>query len=98
MEWEFHPEAEAEFIESAVHYESEVPGLGRRFSRAVKEALEIIAKNPEIGSPLDGELRSFVVAGFPYSIIYARYDDSLFVLAVAHGRRKPGYWRSRNFR
>lgn len=98
MEWVFHSEAEAEFIESAAHFESEVPGLGRRFGRAVKEVLEIVGEHPEIGSPLNGELRSFVVAGFPYSIIYAPYQGSLFVLAVAHGRRKPGYWRSRNFR
>ena len=98
MEWIFHSEAETEFIESAAHYESEAPGLGRRFGRAVKQVLEIIAENPEIGSLLDGELRSFVVAGFPYSIIYACYEDSLIVLAVAHGKRKPGYWRSRNFR
>jgi toxin ParE1/3/4 len=98
MEWVFHSEAEAEFIESAAHFEREVPGLGRRFGRAVKEALEIIVKHPEIGSRLNGELRSFVVAGFPYSIIYAPYQGSLFVLAVAHGRRKPGYWGSRSFR
>lgn len=28
MNYEFHPEAEGEFIEQAAHYESEVPGLG----------------------------------------------------------------------
>ena len=98
MEWIFHSEAEAEFIESSAYYENEIPGLGRRFGRAVKEALEIIAENPEIGLPLVSELRSFVIAGFPYSIIYAPYEGSLIVLAVAHGKRKPGYWRSRNFR
>jgi len=42
MKWEFHPEAEAEFIESAAYYEGEVPGLGRRFGRAVSEALELL--------------------------------------------------------
>lgn len=34
MNYEFHPEAEFEFIEAAAHYESEVPGLGERFARA----------------------------------------------------------------
>lgn len=93
--WDFHPEAEAEFIESAAYYESEVPGLGRRFGRAVGEALELLLENPEIGSPLDTELRSFVVGSFPHSIIYATYGNRLLVLAIAHGRRKPGYWKSR---
>ena len=95
MEWEFHPEAESEFIESAAYYEGEVPGLGHRFGRAVREALELLLANPEIGSPLNDELRSFVVGSFPYSIIYAPHGDLLFVLAVAHGSRKPGYWKSR---
>lgn len=95
MEWEFHPEAEVEFIESAAHYEGEVPGLGQRFGRAVREALELLLANPKIGSPLDPELRSFVVGSFPYSIIYASHGNLLFVLAVAHGNRKPGYWKSR---
>jgi plasmid stabilization system protein ParE len=98
MKWEFHPEAEAELIESAAYYEGEVPGLGRRFGRAVSEALELLSENPEIGSLVDSELRSFIVGSFPYSNIYAPYKDLLFVLAVAHARRKPGYWKSRHFR
>lgn len=98
MEWEFHPEAEVELIESAAYYEGEVPGLGRRFARAVTEALELLSENPEIGSDVGSELRSFVVGSFPYSIIYAPYKNLLFVLAVAHSSRKPGYWKSRHFR
>jgi toxin ParE1/3/4 len=72
-----------------------VPGLGHRFARAVKEVLELLLVNPEIGSPLDNGIRSFVVGSFPYSIIYAQQEHLLFVLAVAHGSRKPGYWKSR---
>lgn len=98
MEWQFHPEAEAEFIESAVHYEGEAPGLGHRFSREVKEALELLLENPELGAPLNDDLRCFVLGTFPYSIIYAPLGRLLLVLAVAHGRRKPGYWKSRPFR
>ena len=98
MKWEFHPEAESEFIESAAYYEGEVPGLGRRFGRTVSKILELLSENPGIGSLVDYELRSFAVGSFPYSIIYAPYKDLLFVLAIAHGRRKPGYWKSRHFR
>jgi len=47
MHWEFHPEAEVELIESAAYYESEVPGLGRRFWRAVSEALDVMMENPK---------------------------------------------------
>ncbi len=95
MEWQFHPEAEAEFIESAEYYEGEVPGLGLRFSRAVREALDLLLENPDIGSEQPYGFRSFVIGSFPYSIIYAAHENLLFVLAIAHGSRKPRYWKSR---
>lgn len=98
MEWQFHPEAEAEFIESAVRYEREIPGLGHRFSREVKESLELLLANPGLVSSLNEDLRCFVLGTFPYSIIYAPFERILMVLAVAHGRRKPGYWKSRSSR
>lgn len=98
MEWQFHPEAEAEFIESAAYYEDEVSGLGHRFGRAVWEALELLLTNPGVGSPLADELRSFALGSFPYSIIYVSHENLLFVLAVAHRSRKPEYWKSRRFR
>ncbi len=40
MRYEFHPEAEEEFIESAAYYEQAVPGLGERFASEVRSAIE----------------------------------------------------------
>ncbi len=97
MRWVFHPDAEIEFLESSLFYEQEIPGLGQRFSRHVKNALELLIENPELGTRLDEEIRSFVVGSFPFSIIYAMHEGCPFVLALAHTRRKPGYWRSRSF-
>jgi toxin ParE1/3/4 len=95
MNYEFHPEAEEELIEEAARYESEVPGLGARFGGEVNRAIELLLENSKIGSPLDGELRNFVLRRFPHSVIYTVIGDTLFIVAVAHGSRKPGYWRSR---
>jgi hypothetical protein len=33
---------------------------------------------------------------FPYLLIYKVKEDCIFILAVAHGKRKPGYWESRD--
>ena len=41
MRLEFHPEAELELIEAALHYELEVPGLGQRFEAAVRLATDL---------------------------------------------------------
>jgi plasmid stabilization system protein ParE len=96
MKYEFHPEAEQEFLEAAARYEDEVPGLGERFGTEVFRVVELLLANPELGSFIEGDLRHFVLRRFPYSVIYARTSGVLYVLAVAHGHRKPAYWKSRD--
>ncbi|MCC5869255.1 MAG: type II toxin-antitoxin system RelE/ParE family toxin [Gammaproteobacteria bacterium] len=98
MKHEFHPEAEQELLEEAERYESEVPGLGLRFGDEVHRVIELLLENPEAGSPLDPPLRYFVLRRFPHAIIYAvlKDVDALLIVAVAHGSRKPGYWRDRS--
>ena len=95
MRYEFHPEAEAEFIEAAAYYEQDVPGLGERFAREVRRAIERLLEYPELGPPIDADLRRLMLIRFPYSLIYSFTSDLLRVVAVAHARRRPGYWRSR---
>ena len=98
MNFEFHPEAEDEFIEQAARYDSEVVGLGARFGDEVYRVIELLLENPRIGAPVDENLYHFVLRGFPHSVVYAVVADTLFIVAVAHGSRKPGYWRSRTGR
>jgi plasmid stabilization system protein ParE len=95
MRYEFHPEAEREFTEEAAYYESEMPGLGGRFATEIERAIDLLLEHPESGASIDAELRHFVLRRFPHSIIYSVIEDTLFVVAIAHARRKPGYWRSR---
>jgi plasmid stabilization system protein ParE len=95
MTYEFHPDAEAEFIEAAIYYERNVPGLGERFGREVYEIIEQLLRYPGIGSPIDPNLRRIALVRFPYYLIYDHTPDVLRLVAVAHTRRRPGYWRSR---
>jgi hypothetical protein len=39
--------------------------------------------------------RRYVVPRFPFSSVYRMREDEVEIIAVAHGRRRPGYWRSR---
>lgn len=95
MNYEFHPEAELEVIEYAARYEADVLGLGERFGDEVERVVELLLENPNLGAPLDGEIRHFVLRRFPHSVIYAVIHDLLYILAVAHGSREPDYWRAR---
>jgi len=53
MNYEFHPEAEFEFIEAAAHDESEVPGLGERFGDEVERVVELLIENPKLGAVVE---------------------------------------------
>ena len=48
MRLEFHPEAELELIEAALHYELEVPGLGERLESEIRRATDLLLDHPEI--------------------------------------------------
>ena len=93
--YEFHDEAEDELGESAVFYESRIAGLGELFTSEVQRAVNMIRDHPEIGSPLGAKVRRVLVRRFPYNVIYRHDAGRIFILAVAHQHRRPGYWRHR---
>ena len=41
------------------------------------------------------EFRHYVVRRFPYIIFYVELEEAIWIVAVAHGRRRPDYWRRR---
>lgn len=91
----FHPEARAEMNESFDFYEARLDGLGLRFLLAVEQTVKRISTYPEAGAPLAVEFRKRIVSGFPYNIIYRVWQDYIYLVAVAHHSRRPGYWRER---
>ena len=94
----FHPEARAEMRESFEFYETRLDGLVFRFLSAVEQATKRIVLHPEAGMPLSGEFRKRIVQGFPFSVIYRVWEDYIYLVAVAHQHRRPGYWRERSDR
>ena len=95
MKVEFHPEASAEFQGAAAYYENEVPGLGEAFISEVERVAEIIGAHPAIGHPVDEVFRRVVLVRFPFAVIYGAEGETRLIVAVAHQRRKPGYWHGR---
>jgi toxin ParE1/3/4 len=93
--YRFHREAQAEFREAALFYESKLHGLGLSFADEVEHAMEIILAHPDIGTPIGRSLRRVLVKRFPYAVIYRREAGGTFILALAHQSRRPGYWRQR---
>lgn len=80
-------------------YETQRAGLGTEFLDAVDTAVVRIAETPRMGSLVPGigdqAIRRRALPRFPYHIVYIDLSDRLQILAVAHDRRRPGYWVGR---
>ena len=93
--YSFHPDAEAEFSDAVLFYESRVANLGRLFSTEVQRVISLIREYPGAGAPVRLPIRRTLVDRFPYTIVYRRDRESVLILAVAHLRQRTGYWRRR---
>lgn len=93
---EFLPEAEAEHEEAIAFYESERKGVGLRFQTAVAAAIRVLQADPERPPMLArSKCRRVRLKKFPYHLVYAVLRDRIRIIAVAHQKRKPGYWKDR---
>lgn len=93
-----HPQARAELRAGATWYDD--PATGQELLDATLEARRSIAAMPEAWPPVGGWDRKPIVrrkgvAGFPYGVIYYKTDSEIVIVAYAHERRQPGYWKHR---
>lgn len=91
----FHPEASEEKLESARFYEARSEGLGSDFLDSVEETTRRIEQFPEAGPVERASMRKRIVPGFPFTILYEVQGNRIFIAAVMHQHRRPGYWRER---
>lgn len=94
----FDPEALLEAENAAMYYEHSQPGLGKAFLAGVEAATEAIARHPLMWRRIKGRFRRHLVQQFPYGLIYSVEGDTIYVSAVMHLKRKPGYWTARTRR
>ena len=95
----FHPAARDELREAALWYERARPGLGSEFHAEVDEILDRLLdrslEGVQVQTPAGRVLSRVFLHRFPYAIYFGRLDDELVIWAVAHGKRRPRYWKER---
>lgn len=90
-------DAEEELSEASGWYEGKRPGLGIEFVDAVQVALDTILDAPETwrswrkGHPY----RKYVLHRFPFVLFFVVETATIRIVAVAHAKRRPGYWVGR---
>lgn len=93
----FVEEAQLEVLDAIDYYEEAQAGLGRRFKDEVDRCVLWIAGHPELYRLRSGAYRRVNLRVFPYYIPFIERRRILWILAVAHGSRKPHYWISRRY-
>ena len=92
---EFHPLAADEAQAAERWYRERNETASGRFQRELDRAIERISEQPETGSPYLSNTRRVLLRRFPFFIVYRVRGGVLEIVAVAHARRRPGYWRAR---
>ncbi len=91
----YHPEALLEYREAAEYYTNIEKELGGRFFEEVEDLIQDIRHAPERYRPFDPLARRHFSDVFPYAVIYLEREECLWVVALMHMKRKPGYWKVR---
>lgn len=91
-----HAAAEAELRETLAYYESQRIGLGGEFLRGFVAAIQRVRANPQAYALEDDRgARYCPLRRFPFNLIYVELEDRIWIAALAHQRRRPGYWTAR---
>jgi len=95
-----HPEAAVELVAAIEWYEDQDAGLGARLADQIAAAWRRVAEWPHAWPPFPGWdsdplVRTTRVDVYPYRVVYFVRGEEIVILAYAHARRRPGYWKHR---
>jgi plasmid stabilization system protein ParE len=96
---EFHPEAAAEAAAARVWYGERSLKASAAFLAELDVACERISEAPNRYPTHVAGTRRYLMRRFPFHIVYrvpSGTDAAIQIIAVAHGHRRPGYWRDRS--
>ena len=97
------PEAIEDLQSGHDWYDEREPGLGQQLAAEVFKALDQVVRHPHLlkkyehpNLPAEPDVRKMQVKRFDeYGLVYTVVNDTLWIVSVAHAKRKPGYWIDR---
>jgi toxin ParE1/3/4 len=92
---DFHPDARIDAVEAYRWYAERSQDAAEAFRTELQNAGNSIQQSPEFWAQYLFGTRRYLMKRFPFVVVDRLTVDRIEILAVAHGRRKPGYWRCR---
>lgn len=91
----FHPEAGEEYTRAVEYYAAVTPELGDHFYDEIERLIQEVRRQPDRFFRFSPPARRALARKFPYSVVYLDQPDRVWIVAVMHAKRRPGYWRKR---
>jgi plasmid stabilization system protein ParE len=88
-------QAQQEINEAFDWYFKHSPQSADAFLTEIGASIAQIASRPQLYPAYTRNTRRRILANFPYSVVFQEKDEIILVVAVAHSKRRPGYWRGR---
>ncbi len=65
------------------------------FQAAIERSGQVIRRNPEVWPACLHGTQKYMLKHFPFTVVFRDSQDQIEIIAVAHHRRRPGYWAKR---
>jgi len=91
----FHPAALDDSTAAEGWYRERSDAAAVAFVAELDQAVDRIGEAPERWPRHTHGTRRLVLRRFPFTVIYRVGSAEVEVMAVAHGRRRPDYWKGR---
>jgi len=92
---EIHPAALDELQSAVAWYFERSENAALKFLNEIDQAMDLVAASPQRWPMAEHSTRRLVLRRFPFAVIYRETETAIQVLAIAHGHRRPGYWKER---
>lgn len=67
----------------------------KQLDEQIKHCIRLLVEFPQLGTPVQNRARRIALRGCPYFLIYRIHTHHLCIVALAHQRRRPGFWADR---
>lgn len=92
---EIHPDALQEAAAAVEWYATRSQQAADAFIEELDRAVKVISESPERWPTHLHGTRRYLLRRFPFVVVYRHHSPVVQVVAIAHGKRRPGYWRKR---
>jgi toxin ParE1/3/4 len=92
---QLHPETKAEANAASDRFWEQSQAVALRFDTELRAAYHLLQETPFICPPFLHGTRRVILNRYPFSVVFRERLHDVQIIAIAHAKRRPGYWAKR---